>query len=354
MVSCAANVETVKARVAEGWQNIRLSRGNGAEEETPSAGEVYSQPTTVVHKNQQGPPVSPGVDPDLYEPRIAIANSIRDFTAVRAAVGQGPTLGTDFHTRLNVAECASLLQKMPPGTLDWIEEPIRDESPEAYEELRKLTPVPFAIGEEFSSKWQFLPFIEKGLINYCRVDVPNGERRICFLVAVWCVLHCNLANPCGATVGGFTEAMKVAGWCEAHYIDLMPHNPLGPVSTAACIHLGAAVPNFAYLEDNFSVDTMHSQWDSKVSTPVNQASVLRQNFRQPLSSQFIEICAEQVFPKLLMRETTIERHATLGYPVPTDPGLGIEINEEALISQPPFRFWNPPFLRRRDGSLNNW
>ena len=176
MVSCAANVETVKARVAEGWQNIRLSRGNGAEDETPSAGEKYSQPATAVHKNQQGPPVREGVDPNLFEPRIAIANSIRDFTAVRAAVGPGPTLGTDFHTRLSVAECASLLQKMPPGTLDWIEEPIRDESVEAYEELRKLTPVPFAIGEEFSSKWQFLPFIEKGLTNYCRVDVPNGNR----------------------------------------------------------------------------------------------------------------------------------------------------------------------------------
>ena len=54
-----------------------------------------------------------------------------------AAVGPGPTLGTDFHTRLNVAETASLLQKMPLGTLDWIEEPIRDESPEAYEELRE-------------------------------------------------------------------------------------------------------------------------------------------------------------------------------------------------------------------------
>jgi galactonate dehydratase len=104
----------------------------------------------------------------------------------------------------------------------------------------------------------------------------------------------------------------------------MPHNPLGPVSTAACIHLGAAVPNFAYLEDNFSEESMHSQWDTTV------------------------------FPKLLMRETTIERHATLGYPVPTDPGLGIEINEEALIAQPPFKHWNPPFLRRNDGSLNNW
>ena len=49
------------------------------------------------------------------------------------------------------------------GTLDWIEEPIRDESPEAYEELRKLTPVPFAVGEEFASKWQFLPFIVRCL-----------------------------------------------------------------------------------------------------------------------------------------------------------------------------------------------
>jgi hypothetical protein len=64
--------------------------------------------------------------------------------------------------------------------------------------------------------------------------------------------------------------------------------------------------------------------------------------------------AVKVFPKLLMRESTIERHATLGYPVPTDPGLGIEINEEALIAQPPFKHWNPPFLRRKDGSLNNW
>ena len=44
----------------------------------------------------------------------------------------------------------------------------------------------------------------------------------------------------------------------------MPHNPLGPVSTAACIHLGAAVPNFAWLEDNFSLENMHSQWDATV------------------------------------------------------------------------------------------
>ena len=45
---------------------------------------------------------------------------------------------------------------MPAGTLDFIEEPIRDESPEAYESLRTMVDIPFAIGEEFASKWQFL------------------------------------------------------------------------------------------------------------------------------------------------------------------------------------------------------
>ena len=44
-----------------------------------------------------------------------------------------------------------------------------------------------------------------------------------------------------------TEARKIAGWCETHYVDLMPHNPLGPISTAACVHLAAATSNFAYL-----------------------------------------------------------------------------------------------------------
>ena len=42
----------------------------------------------------------------------------------------------------------------------------------------KLTPVPFAIGEEFASKWQFLPFIEKGLTNYSRVDICNVGVRV--------------------------------------------------------------------------------------------------------------------------------------------------------------------------------
>ena len=152
----------------------------------------------------------------LFEPRESIANSSEWLIKAREELGNQAIMGVDYHHRLSVAETASFCQMMPSHTLDFLEEPIRDETPEAYETLRKMTDVPFAIGEEFASKWQFLPYIERGITNYARVDICN--------------------------VGGFTESMKVAGWSEAHYIDLMPHNPLGPICTAASVHLGAAVP----------------------------------------------------------------------------------------------------------------
>jgi hypothetical protein len=85
-----------------------------------------------------------------------------------------------------------------------------------------MVDVPFAIGEELASKWDFLPYLERGITNYARLDV--------------CV------------VGGLTEAVKIASMAEAHYIDLMPHNPLGPLCTAATVHLAAAIPNHSWLE----------------------------------------------------------------------------------------------------------
>ena len=226
----------------------------------------------------------------VWEPWDSISITADWFTKVRAAMGNGPVLGTDYHHRLSVAEAASFCQRMPGGTLDFLEEPIRDESPEAYEALRKLTPVPFAIGEEFSSKWQFLPYIERGITNYARLDICN--------------------------IGGFTEAMKVAGWCEAHYIDLMPHNPLGPICTAATIHFAAAVPNFFSLEVRYSPTENLNFYDETIF-PVQ--------------------------PKL----------DGARFPLPTAPGLGVEFNEKDFGNKP-FKFWEAPKLYRKDGSVQNW
>ena len=113
-------------------------------------------------------------------------------------------------------------------------------------------------------------------------------------------------------VGGFTESMKVAGWSEAHYIDLMPHNPLGPICTAASVHLGAAVPNFAWLEINM----------------------------ERAENPDLNIFTEQV---------VFEGN---GYKVPDKPGLGVEVDESKLTE--PFAFWEAPHPHRADGSHTNW
>ena len=233
--------------------------------------------------------VAQGPVGNIYEPRESIALTATWLTQLREAIGPEPVLGVDYHHRLSVAEAASFCHRMPPGTLDFLEEPIRDETPEAYESLRTMVDVPFAIGEEISNKWDFLPYIERGITNFVRLDVCN--------------------------VGGLTEAMKVASLAEMHYIDLMPHNPLGTVCTAATIHLAAAVPNFAWLEIRESPTERTGRYDTALF-PVQP---------QPEGSRF---------------------------PVPESPGLGVEFNEELALASPA-KIGQGPFLRRRDGSITN-
>lgn len=230
-------------------------------------------------------------NPEIYEPRDHIAKSAALCMAARDALGPAVVLGIDLHHRLSVAETASFCQKMPSGTLDFLEEPIRDETPQAYESLRKMTNIPFAIGEEFASKWQFLPYIEKDIHQFNRADVCN--------------------------VGGLTEAMKIAGWSEAHYVDMMPHNPLGPICTAATIHFSAAVPNFAWQE-------------TRAAPTEDYLGAGKSPFfsKQP---ELDGVC----------------------YRVNDTPGLGITVNEDKLVDEG-FKFWEAPHLSRQDGSVTNW
>jgi len=268
-----ALIEHVRHLIDLGWQCIRTG---------PVTDPLFSGPDR--------PDVTEKDRSRIFEPRESVGITAERLTALREAVGSGPVLGIDYHHRLSVAEAASFCQRMPAGTLDFLEEPIRDESPEAYESLRTMTDVPFAIGEEFASKWQFLPYIERGITNYGRIDVCN--------------------------VGGLTESMKVAGWCEAHYIDMMPHNPLGPVCTAATVHFAAAIANFAWLEAR--------------NTPGEPG-------RDP---------ASEVFP------TQVQLQGA-SIPIPDTPGLGVDVNEE-YIKEQSFKFWEAPHLERRDGSVTNW
>ena len=55
-------------------------------------------------------------------------------------------------------------------------------------------------------------------------------------------------RPDVCVVGGITTAKKICALAEAHDVLVIPHNPLGPVSTAACLQLCASIPNLGIQE----------------------------------------------------------------------------------------------------------
>ena len=223
---------------------------------------------------------------DVLEPGPAIHAALKQFEAVREAVGEEIEICFDIHTRLDPADGILLCRQVEPYHPFFMEDPIRSENPGTFRLLRAKIAVPLAAGEQFASKWQFRELIEEELIDYARVDL--------------CI------------VGGLTEAKKIASWCETHYIKLAVHNPLGPVSTAACLHLNLACNNFGVQEQPHRPGTMLTD----------------------------------VVPVQVEWEE--------GYLLPpTRPGLGVEFDREAARVHP-FQMWHHPQLHRLDGSVTNW
>ena len=104
----------------------------------------------------------------------------------------------------------------------FVEDPIPPDSADAFRDLVHRTSVPIATGERYISIQEFELLLAGKGAQYVRPDV--------------CAL------------GGITAAKKAAAIAEAHYVGVVPHNPLGPVSTAACLQLDACIPNFTIQE----------------------------------------------------------------------------------------------------------
>ena len=246
-------VDDCKKLASEGWQFVRFN--------LPSQG-------------------------DELEPRVSVRQGVELVTAVREAVGPDIGIIIDVHTRLDPVDAVSLCRQLEPLNPFFVEDPVRCENAGAIGRLRQHTTVPIAMGEQYATKWEFREPIEQDWIDYCRLDL--------------CI------------AGGLTEARKIAGWCETHYIAMAPHNPLGPVSTAACLHLDLATSNFA----------------------------VQECARIPG-----EVLAD-LFPKQVPFKD--------GYMyAPDEPGLGITFNESA-VSKYPVMAGDCPRLQRADGSFTNW
>lgn len=156
----------------------------------------------------------------LFSKRVeAAAEKVR---ACRDAVGKDFDLCLEVHRSMNPAEARAFVKAVEPCMPMFVEDPIPPDNHLVLAELARGTSVPIATGERFINIQEFELLLSSRAASFVRPDI--------------CV------------VGGISAAKKIAAIAEAHYAGVVPHNPLGPVSTAACLQLDACIPNFAIQE----------------------------------------------------------------------------------------------------------
>ena len=155
-----------------------------------------------------------------YSNRVTTA--IEKVRRCREAVGDRFDLCVEIHRSMNPSEAAAVAEGILPYHPMFIEDPIPPDNHAVMSYIAGKTSVPVATGERFINIQEFELLLSENGARYIRPDV--------------CVL------------GGITAAKKAASIAEAHYVGVVPHNPLGPISTAACLQLDACIPNFAIQE----------------------------------------------------------------------------------------------------------
>src|SRR4051794_7806912 len=159
----------------------------------------------------------------FYKPHVArIEDAIEIVGQLREAVGNGVDLCIEIHRRLTPPEAIALGRGIEKYTPMFFEDPLRPNSFDAMADVARDINIPFATGERFTSLFQFQTLLTRKAVQYLRPDV--------------------------CLCGGITGARKIAAIAEAHDAWIVPHNPLSPVSTAACLQIAACIPNFAIQE----------------------------------------------------------------------------------------------------------
>lgn len=142
---------------------------------------------------------------------------------LRAAVGPKIDLMVDDHGRGRPSSGVRLMQALEPFDLFFLEEPTQPDDVEGLARVRAANPqMDLATGERLYSKWDFRGLLEQRLVDVIQPDLCHA--------------------------GGISECKKIAALAEAYYVNVAPHNPQGPVATAAAAHLGMSIPNFHILE----------------------------------------------------------------------------------------------------------
>lgn len=208
--------------------------------------------------------------------------------AMRDAVGDSVDIMVDCHARPSPRMGMMFAKALEPYGLYFFEEPCWPETIEDIALIQRAVSTPIASGERLVTIHAFREMFEKRAVSVIQPDIT----------------HC----------GGLSEVRRIAAMAEAYRISIAPHNPQGPVSTAASIEFGFSTPSYIICE------SVHNDvpWRQDV---VSEGFVVEEKGR-------------------IVRPST-------------RPGLGIEINEEEIKKHP----FQQEVLQRtfyRDGSVGDW
>ena len=165
---------------------------------------------------------APREEPFFQTHSARMGEAIESVRQYREAVGDGVDLCVEIHRQLAPAEAIVLGRGIEPYRPFFYEDPTLPDNFDAMALIAEHISIPIATGERLHTIFEFEMLLARGAVQYVRPDV--------------------------CMCGGITGAKKIAALAEARHAGVVPHNPLSPVSTAACLQLAASIPNFALQE----------------------------------------------------------------------------------------------------------
>src|SRR4051794_33814388 len=204
---------------------------------------------------------------DTMDERALVRRAARQMELVRQAVGPDVDLMLDNHGRFPPFYAIELMHALQPYNMLFLEELVPPENLQALKKVADVKAnVPLATGERLFSIWEYRELLEQQIVDIVQPDICHA--------------------------GGISELKKIAAMAESYYIRVAPHNPNGPVATAASAHLAAAIPNFLILE-----------------------TAQAEPYRTQVQKQGLKIVDGWI-------------------DLPSTPGLGVDLDEEVIAAHP--------------------
>lgn len=217
-----------------------------------------------------------------------VEDELEKVRICREAVGPDFDLILEVHRGMTMPEAVAFGREVAKYRPMVLEDPVTPDNIDTMAEVASRVHVPIATGERFINLKEFEMLLCRHAAQYIRPDV--------------------------CAVGGITTSKKICAVAEAHDVLVIPHNPLGPVSTAACLQICASIPNLGIQE-------------------------------------LPEFCLNGAEDAMVKQPLRFENGCML---IPDAPGIGVELAEDAPERYPANERGSNEARRAFDGAVKDW